>query len=50
MRGFRLLYELTVERHIRHDRRLSLSDCQREGYCQRQMDVQWATRVAYNRA
>lgn len=27
-----------------------LSACHREGYCQRQMDVQWATRVAYNRA
>jgi len=23
--------------------------CQREGYCRRQMDIQWATRVAYAR-
>lgn len=33
------------------ERRLAcLSYCQREGYCQRQMDIQWATRVAYSDA
>lgn len=48
----RFVYDTNLPRNpiIRLGGQLPFSSCQREGYCQRQMDVEWATRVAYNSA
>ena len=50
MRGFRLLYELTVERHIRHGRRFAFQPVSEKAIVNDRWTSNGATRVAYNRA